>query len=82
MLYGSKDFYKYPKVIMATNTRKRVRKSDSKTPEPSSMVPKKGKMNKKLSKREREKTVRSLLMQLNNGVVSMTKSMRSNTCKS
>ena len=67
---------------MATNTRKRVRKSDSKNTEPSSMVPKKGKMNKKLSKREREKTVRSLLMQLNNGDVSMTKSMRSNTCKS
>ena len=68
---------------MATNTQKRVRKSDSEAnPEPSSMAPKKGKMNKKLSKREREEIARSLLMRLNNRDVSMTKSMQSNTCKS
>ena len=46
---------------MATNTRKRVHNSDSEAnPKPSSMVPKKGKMNKKLSKREREEIARSL----------------------
>ena len=46
---------------MVTNTRKCIRKSDSEVnPEPSSMVPKKGKMNKKLSKREREEIAHSL----------------------
>ena len=46
---------------MATNTQKGVRKLDSEAnPEPSSMVPKKGNMNKKLSKQEREEIARSL----------------------
>ena len=67
---------------MATHAQKRVHKSDSKTPKPSSMAPKKGKISKKLSKREREEIARSLLMRLNNRDVSMTKSMQSNTCKS
>ena len=68
---------------MATNTRKRVRISDSEAnPKPSCMVPKKGKMNKKLSKQEREEIVRALLTRLSNRDVSMMKSMRSNTCKS
>ena len=46
---------------MATNTRKRIRESDSDAnPERSSTVPKKGKTNKKLSKREREEIACSL----------------------
>ena len=46
---------------MATNTRKRIRESDSDANlERSSTVPKKGKTNKKLSKREREEIARSL----------------------
>ena len=46
---------------MATNTRKRIRESDGDAnPERSSTVPKKGKTNKKLSKREREEIARSL----------------------
>ena len=68
---------------MATNTQKRVCISDSEAnPKPSCMVPKKGKMNKKLSKQEKEEIVHSLLMWLNNREISMMKSMRSNTCKS
>ena len=55
---------------MATNTRKHVHKLDSEAkPKPSSMVPKKGKMNKKLSKREREEIAR-FLKQINLVVLS------------